>query len=62
MKKALETLLLTTLTILIVGVALTTLSLSLNENEIGFVFASITAYTCLPLLIISIAIDVKLKN
>jgi len=62
MKKALEVLLLTTLTILVVGVCLTTLSLYLNENKIGFIFASITAYTCLPLLIISIAIDVKLRN
>jgi hypothetical protein len=62
MKKALETLLLTTLTILIVGVVLTTLSLSLNENEIGLMFASVTSYTCLPLLIISIIIDVKLRN
>jgi hypothetical protein len=62
MLKTLEILLKACLIILIVGVTLTTLSLYFNEPKIGFMFASITSYICLPLLLISIGIDVALKN
>ena len=59
MLKKLEILLKTIITILLVGVVLTTISLSINESEIALLFAEITCYTVLPLLVIAVSIDVK---
>jgi hypothetical protein len=58
MLKKLEILLKVIVTIVLVGFTLTTMSLAVNECEIGFMFASITCYTALPLLVIAIIIDV----
>lgn len=59
MLKTLEILLKVILTILLVGVTLTTISLYINESEIALLFAEITCYTVLPLLVIAVSIDVK---
>jgi len=58
MLKVLEILLKVILTIVLVGFTLTTVSLAVNESEIFLMFASITCYTALPLLLVAIAIDV----
>ena len=59
MLRKLEILLKVILTILLVGVTLTTISLYINESEIALLFAEVTCYTILPLLVIAISIDVK---
>jgi len=59
MLRKLEILLKVILAILLVGVTLTTISLYINESEVALLFAGITCYTVLPLLIIAVAIDVK---
>ena len=61
MLKFLEILLKVILTIVLVGFTLTTVSLAVNEPEIGLMFASITCYTALPLLLIAVGIDVKIN-
>ena len=43
---------------LIGGFTLTFMSLLVNEPKIGLMFAEITCYITLPLLLISVAIDV----
>jgi hypothetical protein len=61
MLKVLEVLLKIILSVLIIGFMLTFVSLWVNECEIALAIASVTAYTCLPLLFIAVAIDVKIN-
>ena len=62
MIKFLEILLSTCIVLVVGGFTLTTTSLMLNEPEIGLMFASITSYTVLPLLFLSIFVQYRIDR
>ena len=61
MIKKLEILLKVIITVIIVGFAFTTMLLAVNESELAFMVASVTSCISLPLLLIAIGMDVKIR-
>ena len=62
MIKFLEILLSTCIVLVVGGFTLTAMSLMLNEAEIALMFASITSYTVLPLLFLSIFVQYRIDR